>query len=31
MRGGMWRSKKELVDQTMYYIKHYNEDADPFV
>ena len=27
MRGGVWRSKKELVEQTMYYIRCYNEDA----
>src|SRR5665647_2493173 len=30
MRGGVWTSKKELVEQIMYYIKSYNEDAAPF-
>ncbi len=30
MRGGVWASKKELIDQIMYYIKSYNEDAVPF-
>jgi len=30
MRGGVWASKKELVEQIMYYIKCYNEDAVPF-
>jgi len=30
MRGGVWTSKKELVEQIMYYIKCYNEDAAPF-
>jgi transposase len=30
MRGGVWSSKKELVEQIMYYIKSYNEDAVPF-
>jgi AraC-like DNA-binding protein len=30
MRGGVWASKKELVDQIMYYIKSYNQDAVPF-
>jgi len=30
MRGGVWASKKELVEQIMYYIKSYNEDAAPF-
>jgi transposase len=29
-RGGVWASKKELVEQIMYYIKCYNEDAVPF-
>ena len=30
MRGGVWTSKKELIEQIMYYIKCYNEDAVPF-
>jgi len=30
MRGGAWASKKQLVEQIMYYIKCYNEDAAPF-
>ena len=30
MRGGVWASKAELIDQIMYYIKSYNEDAAPF-
>lgn len=30
MRGGVWASKKELIEQIMYYIKCYNEDAVPF-
>lgn len=30
MRGGVWTSKKELVEQIVYYIKCYNEDAVPF-
>ena len=30
MRGGVWRSKKELIDQAMYYIKCYNKTATPF-
>lgn len=31
IRGGIWRSKKELVDQIMLYIKKYNEErAHPF-
>ena len=30
MRGGVWSSKKELIDQAMYYIKCYNESATPF-
>lgn len=30
MRGGVWTSKKQLIDQIMYYIKCYNEDAVPF-
>ena len=30
MRGGVWRSKKELVDQAMYHIKCDNETATPF-
>ena len=29
-RGGVWASKQELVEQIMYYIKRYNEDAVPF-
>ena len=30
MRGGVWSSKQELIAQTMYYIKRYNETATPF-
>ena len=30
MRGGVWSSKKELIERTMYYIKRYNETATPF-
>jgi transposase len=31
IRGGIWRSKKELVNQILYYIKKYNaERAHPF-
>jgi transposase len=31
IRGGIWTSKKELIDQILYYIKKYNEDrAHPF-
>lgn len=30
MRGGVWASKRELVDQIMDYIKNYNEEATPF-
>ena len=31
IRGGIWKSKKELVDQIMFYIKKYNEErAHPF-
>ena len=30
MRGGVWRSKKELVGQAMYYIKCDDETATPF-
>jgi putative transposase len=30
LRGGVWASKKDLVDQIMYYIKSYNEEAIPF-
>ena len=30
IRGGVWSSKKELVEQIMYYIRSYNEDAVPF-
>jgi putative transposase len=31
IRGGIWRSKKELVDQIMRYIRNYNEGrAHPF-
>ena len=31
VKGGVWRSKKELVDQIMLYIKRYNRDrAHPF-
>ncbi len=31
VRGGIWRSKQELVDQIMFYIKRYNRDrAHPF-
>ena len=30
IRGGVWASKKQLVEQIMYYIKCYNEDAVPF-
>ncbi len=31
VKGGVWHSKKELVDQIMFYIKRYNRDrAHPF-
>jgi putative transposase len=30
MRGGVWASKRDLVDQIMEYIKSYNEEATPF-
>lgn len=31
IKGGVWHSKKELIDQIMYYIKKYNEEkAKPF-
>jgi len=31
VKGGVWKSKKELVDQIMYYIRKYNEErAHPF-
>ena len=31
VKGGIWRSKQELVDQIMFYIKRYNRDrAHPF-
>jgi len=30
MRGGVWSSKKELIEQIMYYIRCYNESATPF-
>jgi len=31
VKGGVWQSKQELVDQTMLYIKQYNRDrAHPF-
>ncbi len=30
LRGGVWASKKDLIDQIMYYIKSYNEEAIPF-
>jgi putative transposase len=30
MRGGVWASKRDLVDQIMDYIKNYNEEATPF-
>ena len=30
VRGGLWASKKELVDQIMSYIRSYNQDAVPF-
>ena len=31
IRGGIWQSKQELVNQTMLYIKRYNEtNAAPF-
>jgi transposase len=31
IKGGIWRSKQELVGQIIYYIKHYNqEQARPF-
>jgi len=31
IKGGVWHSKKQLVDQIMFYIKNYNEDrAKPF-
>jgi putative transposase len=30
LKGGVWTSKRELVDQIMYYVKRYNEEAVPF-
>jgi transposase len=31
LKGGVWRSKKQLVDQLMEYVKHYNKErAKPF-
>jgi putative transposase len=31
VKGGVWKSKKDLVDQIMFYIKRYNRDrAHPF-
>jgi putative transposase len=31
IKGGVWRSKQELIDQIMFYIKRYNRDrAHPF-
>jgi transposase len=30
VRGGVWASKRDLVDQIMDYIKSYNEEATPF-
>ena len=31
IKGGIWHSKKQLVDQILYYIKRYNEQrAKPF-
>lgn len=30
VRGGVWVSKRELIDQIMTYIKRYNEEATPF-
>lgn len=31
LKGGVWKSKKELIDQIMHYIKVYNEErAKPF-
>jgi transposase len=31
IRGGIWRSKKQLVDQILYYVQRYNEQrAKPF-
>jgi putative transposase len=30
LRGGVWASKRDLIDQIMYYIKRYNETATPF-
>jgi len=30
VRGGVWASKRELIDQIMTYIKRYNEEATPF-
>lgn len=31
IRGGIWRSKKELVDQILHYVRRYNEErAKPF-
>jgi putative transposase len=31
VKGGVWKSKKELVDQIMFYIRRYNRDrAHPF-
>ena len=31
IKGGIWHSKQELINQIMYYIKHYNQEkAKPF-
>ena len=30
LKGAVWNSKKELIDQTMFYIRKYNEEAKPF-
>lgn len=31
VKGGVWKSKKDLVDQVMFYVKRYNRDrAHPF-
>ena len=30
MRGGVWRSKEQPLNETIYSIKCYNETATPF-
>jgi putative transposase len=31
IRGGVWKSKKQMIDQIMHYIRHYTEHrAHPF-